>query len=150
MDKCKDCMCTQENFDELKQENLLLHKMLNEKEKENEKFKNDLYEHSNLIMCLQTHYEILKKRLETIANIDKESKYKQALEELEKENEELKNRLQTLDDETLTVEITVEEFETYKKLKQALEKIKDRIELYNDCYEGTPDECISDIKKYLL
>lgn len=36
-----------------------------------------------------------------------------------------------------------------KKLNKIIEKIKDRIELYNDCYEGTPDQCINDIKNYL-
>lgn len=34
-----------------------------------------------------------------------------------------------------------------KRYRQILEQIKDRIELYNDCYEGTPDECIACIKK---
>lgn len=36
-----------------------------------------------------------------------------------------------------------------KKLHKVIEKINDRIELYNDCYEGTPDECINKIKEYL-
>ena len=46
------------------------------------------------------------------------------IKRLQKENEELKARLKTLDDEVLTIEITPDEFERYKKSKQALEEIK--------------------------
>ena len=53
----------------------------------------------------------------------KDCYYKQ-LKRLEQENEELKNRLQILDDKILTVEITVEEFENYKQLKQENEELK--------------------------
>ena len=50
--------------------------------------------------------------------------------QLQKENEELKARLQTLDDEVLTVEITLDEFERYKKYKQTLEKIRDIAQIH--------------------
>lgn len=53
--------------------------------------------------------------------------------QLQKENEELKSRLKTLDDEILTIEITPDEFERHEKYKQALEEIK------NYCYERSLD-----------
>lgn len=48
----------------------------------------------------------------------------QKIEVLQEENEELKARLKTLDDEVLTIEITPDEFERYKKYEQALEEIR--------------------------
>lgn len=51
----------------------------------------------------------------------------QKIEVLQKENEELKARLKTLDDEVLTIEITPDEFERYKKYEQALEEIRNKI-----------------------
>lgn len=45
-------------------------------------------------------------------------------EKLKQENEELINRLQTIDDEILTVEITQKDYDKYKKYKQSLEEIK--------------------------
>lgn len=36
-----------------------------------------------------------------------------------------------------------------EELTKAFERIQDMIELYNDCYEGTPDECINEIKTIL-
>ena len=36
-----------------------------------------------------------------------------------------------------------------KELKAKLEKIKERIELYTDWYEGTPYECINRIKEII-
>lgn len=53
--------------------------------------------------------------------------YFKELKRLQEENEELKARLQTLDDEVLTVEITLDEFERYKKYKQALEEIENKL-----------------------
>lgn len=68
------------------------------------------------------------------------------IKRLQEENEELKARLKTLDDEVLTIEITPDEFERYNKYKQALEKIIDiaeklitEIPEYHSCYYK--DEC---------
>ena len=47
---------------------------------------------------------------------------------LEQECEELKEQLTILDDEDVVVEITVKQFEEYKKLKQTLAVIKEVIE----------------------
>ena len=74
--------------------------------------------------------------------------YKWLLEHkrLQEENEELKARLKTLDDEVLTIEITPDEFERYKKYEQTLEEIRNIAEKlitetpeYNSCYYK--DEC---------
>lgn len=46
------------------------------------------------------------------------------IKRLQEENEELKARLKILDDEVLTVEITLDEFEKIKKYKQTLEEIR--------------------------
>lgn len=50
------------------------------------------------------------------------------IKRLQKENEELKSRLKTLDDEVITIEITPCEFERYKKYKQALEEIRELVQ----------------------
>jgi hypothetical protein len=50
--------------------------------------------------------------------------YFKQLKRLQEENEELKNRLKTLDDEVLTIEITLDEFERYKKYRQTFEEIR--------------------------
>ena len=50
--------------------------------------------------------------------------YKQ-LDQLKAENEELKKQLTILDDETIVVEITENQFEEYQKLKQTLTEIKE-------------------------
>ena len=91
------------------------------------KFQNDCIEYKEIsylkIMPICAIHEL------SIACHNKENKckyyklYKQ-LKRLEQENEELKNRLQILDDKILTVEITVEEFENYKQLKQENEELK--------------------------
>lgn len=47
------------------------------------------------------------------------------LEVKEQECEELKKQLTILDDEDVVVEITVKQFEEYKKLKQTLTEIKE-------------------------
>lgn len=51
-------------------------------------------------------------------------------EELKAEVAELKKQLTILDDEDVVVEITVKQFEEYKKLKQTLTEIKSILELY--------------------
>lgn len=75
---------------------------------------------------------------------------------LQEENEELKERLKTLDDEILTIEITPDEFEKYKKYKQALEEIKKWATNHNPCdieagFNCTKEDCFEclnyDIKK---
>lgn len=57
--------------------------------------------------------------------------------QLQKENEELKNRLKTLDDEEFVYEVTEIEYNNFKKMneyKQALEEIRDFINpAYFDC-----------------
>ena len=53
--------------------------------------------------------------------------------QLQQENEELKARLKTLDDEILTIEITPDEFERHKKYKQALEEIREITEQDRNC-----------------
>lgn len=45
----------------------------------------------------------------------------------EQECEELKEQLQILDEEDITFQLTQKQFEEYKKLKQALEKIEEII-----------------------
>lgn len=52
------------------------------------------------------------------------NKLEQQLEQLKNENEDLKEQLITLDDEDVVVEITVKQFEEYKKLKAENNKLK--------------------------
>lgn len=62
--------------------------------------------------------------------------------ELTKENEELKARLKTLDDEVLTIEITPDEFERYKKYKQVLEEIRNICKMdCGDCQYNQDCDC---------
>ena len=86
------------------------------------------------------------KRLQEENNILKQAIKNKNFVAIVKENEELKARLKTLDDEVLTIEITPDEFERYKKYKQALEKIRNIAEKlitetpeYHSCYYK--DEC---------
>ena len=56
--------------------------------------------------------------------------------QLQKENEELKNRLKTLDDEEFVYEVSEIEYNNFKKMneyKQALEKIKKWATNHNPC-----------------
>lgn len=66
----------------------------------------------------------------------------QKIEVLQEENEKLKARLKTLDDEVLTIEITPDEFERYKKYKQALEIIRKEYtnSIFYQC-DKTEEEC---------
>ena len=66
----------------------------------------------------------------------------QKIEVLQEENEKLKARLKTLDDEVLTIEITPDEFERYKKYKQALEEIRKEYtnSIFYQC-DKTEEEC---------
>ena len=61
----------------------------------------------------QLDFEVQKKEVFEIEN-----------ERLKLKTEELENRMRTLDDETITVEITEDEFEKYKQLKSCLQEIK--------------------------
>ena len=86
------------------------------------------------IKCLQKENEGLKSlndfNVQKIEVLQEENNIlKQAIKNknfvaIVKENEELKARLKTLDDEVLTIEITPDEFERYKKYEQALKKIR--------------------------
>lgn len=57
-------------------------------------------------------------------------------DQLKAENEELKEQLTILDDEDVVVEITVKQFEEYKKLKQTLTEIKEIAEDQKDLLEN--------------
>ena len=56
----------------------------------------------------------------------------QCIKDLEQENEKLKNERKILDDETLVVEITEQQFEEYQKLKQTLTEIRNVLDTYYD------------------
>lgn len=93
----------------------------------------------NTIKRLQKENEELKTYIQKmdkpeIKTIDSEIALKNI--ELQEENEELKARLKTLDDEVLTIEITHDEFERYKKYEQALEEI--RVFSENFCEDKCP------------
>ena len=89
-----------------------LYKQLKRKEQECEELKKDIKDIANLL-DLDTGEEY------NFSNIEMETK------ELKAENEELKKQLTILDDEDVVVEITVKQFEEYKKLKQTLAEIKE-------------------------
>ena len=92
--------------------------------------------------------ELLKKKYTNVLNLAKQNADSneyclQELEEqfnrLKKENEELKNRLKTLDDEEFVYEVTEIEYNNFKKMneyKQALEEIKNFSE--NFCSNNCP------------
>ena len=72
---------------------------------------------------------LLERYDNAITNLIKERK------QLRTENEELKKQLTILDDEDVVVEITVKQFEEYKKLKQTLTEIKEIAENMNkECF----------------
>ena len=66
-------------------------------------------------------------RLQKENNILKQTIKNKNFVAIVEENEKLKARLKTLDDEVLTIEITPDEFEKYKKYRQALEEIRKKI-----------------------
>lgn len=70
------------------------------------------------------------------------SLYKQ-LKRKEKECEELKEKLKTLDDSVITYELTESDFKKYNKLKQALQEIKEIC--YDNIDYGCRIDCIIEI-----
>lgn len=123
------------------------------KEQECEKAKQNAQDTYDLWQALIESFNILqdeKIKLETkLDQLQKENNTLfKAIEEvnkinkrLETENEELKEQLTILDDEDLVAEITVKQFEEYKKLKQTLEEIREIV--YQDCNEcGSYDDGI--------
>lgn len=82
-----------------------------------------------------------------------QNEYEQQLDQLKKENEELKEQLTILDDEDVVVEITVKQFEEYKKLKQTFTEIKEIAEKFyyrelgnRDCMD-CDDYCFDKIRQ---
>lgn len=73
---------------------------------------------------------------------------KEQLKAKEQECEELKEQLTVLDDEDVVVEITVKQFEEYKKLKAKNEDLKFYIESYKHVWElDKLKQTLAEIKK---
>ena len=72
------------------------------------------------------YYKQLKRAEQTVEECHKyQVQLEDKLEAKEQECEKLKKQLTILDDEDVVVEITVKQFEEYKKLKQTLTEIKE-------------------------
>ena len=84
----------------------------------------------------------LKAKNETLkSQLDLEVQKKEVLEikneRLKLQTKELENRMRTLDEEDITVEITEDEFEKYKQLKSCLQEIK---AIAENCYAPADKE----------
>lgn len=88
---------------------------------------NDVYYSQNAVDELQNNIKRLQEENEGLKSLNDFNVQK--IEVLQEENEKLKARLKTLDDEVLTIEITPDEFERYKKYKQALEEIRKKMRI---------------------
>lgn len=86
---------------------------------------NDVYYSQKAVDELQNDIKRLQEENEGLKSLNDFNVQKN--EVLQEENEKLKARLKTLDDEVLTIEITPDEFERYKKYEQALGEIRKKI-----------------------
>lgn len=107
-----------------------LRQQLKRKEQECERWKSNFNGKVSAIEELLKQLDQLKgenktlfKAIEEVNKINKR---------LESENDELKEQLTTLDDEDVVVEITVKQFEEYKKLKAENEELREELQKYKD------------------
>lgn len=121
----KDNTCTCPNYKKECGRNPNCHyKIMQRQTKKLDKFyKRELEIKQKLFRKEQECEELKTLKDETYFKLKEE--YIQQLDQLKAENDELKKQLIILDDEDMVVEITVKQFEEYKKLKQTLTEIKE-------------------------
>jgi predicted nuclease with TOPRIM domain len=94
---------------------------------------------------LKAENETLKSQLDF--EVQKKEVLEAENERLKLKTEELENRMQTLDDETITVEITEDEFEKYKQLKSCLQEIKT---ISEEFIKNVSENCIKITPMFLV
>ena len=136
-----------------------LNNMVKVKEQECEAYKMEADEGIEINAELKAENDELKEKVKKYGEINEQETKDYAellkqLDQLKAENDELKKQLTILDDEDVVVEITVKQFEEYKKLKQTLTEIKEIAEWKNEYwslgiadYKNMADEILQKISE---